>query len=377
MGQKLNIAHLLASNFFGGPEKQLVEHIHRLNGASCLFHVISFEEGGKPNHLLEKAHAAGASTWELAAASPYDPRLVSGLLSILRSQHIDLLCVHGYKANVVGRIATWLARKPVIAISRGWTAENSKIKMYEMLDKFFLRLADHVVAVSEGQRAKILALGIKANTVTVIHNAIDLAQAAPARQSFLRQELGLPEDAVIVISAGRLSPEKNQAAMINAAKLIVTSNANVYFAIFGEGFLRQELEAQIQAKGLTERFLLPGFRSDLQAVMHDIDIFMLPSFTEGLPNVVLEAFAACKPVVATAVGGTPEVVEDGTSGFLVQPHEVAKMADHLLSLIRNPELRRTMGNKGHERAQQYFSFERQTEQYVRLYQNFSHAESRA
>ena len=179
--------------------------------------------------------------------------------------------------------------------------------------------------------------------------------------------MGLPEDALIVASAGRLSPEKNYAAMIEAASETAFHDSGIYFIIFGEGFLRSELEKKIRDAGLTERFLLPGFRKDLQSVLHEIDIFILTSFTEGLPNVVLEAFAACKPVVATRVGGTPEVVQDDVCGFLTGPDEVSVMARHILDLAKDEKLRLQMGKAGYEYVQEHFSFESQTYEYENIY----------
>jgi len=367
MTHKINVAHLLASNFFGGPEKQLVEHGRRIAGNRFVPHVFSFEEQGKANQLLRKAREAGISTVEIPSMGPFDLGMIRDIMAVIRREKIDLLCVHGYKANVIGRIASWLARIPLVVISRGWTAEDPKIRMYEKLDKLFLRLADHVVAVSHGQRDKILKVGVKPENVSVIHNAINLTEIPAASELLLRRQLGLPDDAIVVASAGRLSPEKNYAGMIEAAAGVVRQNPKVFFVVFGEGFLRQDLEAQIASAGLSGCFLLPGFRNDLQSLLHDIDIFMLPSFTEGLPNVILEAFAARKPVVATRVGGTPEVVQDGISGFLAKPEEHELMAQHLLVLANDTVLRHKMGEAGFRYVSDEFGFEKQTELYEELY----------
>lgn len=368
MEQKLSVAHFLASNFFGGPEKQLLEHVQRLDKQRFTSQVISFDEGGKTNQLLAKTHASGIRADKIDTTGAFDPRMVMNLLSVIKAQKIDLLCVHGYKANVIGRIAAWLSGIPVIAISRGWTGEAPKIRFYEWLDKLFLRFADHIVAVSHGQMEKISKLGIPSERVSVIHNCIAVPESCyEQRKSFLRRELGLPDAAVLVVSAGRLSPEKNYGGMIEVARVVAASNPEVYFIIFGEGFLRPDLERAIDNAGLAGRFLLPGFRTDLQAVLPEVDIFMLPSFTEGLPNVILEAFAVRKPVVATRVGGTPEVVEHGVSGFLTEPHETEAMAQYVLRLAGDPALRREMGAKGLEHVITNFGFEQQTRQYENLY----------
>lgn len=367
MHEPVTVLHLRISNFIGGPEKQILEHFKRLDPKRFRPLLCCFRENGQDDPLLERAAQLGITCRTINCTSAFDPMIISRLRRVLITDKIDILCTHGYKPNILGRIASLGTGVKAVAISRGWTGENSKIRLYEKLDKFFLRHASHIVAVSNGQRDKIVALGIKPGKVTVIHNAINLAEITEADGHLLRRELGLPDDATIVASAGRLSPEKNYAAMIEASQGLIKNNPKIFFAIFGEGFLRPELEAQITLTGLTGRFLLPGFRTDLQTVLHDIDIFMLPSFSEGLPNVVLEAFAARKPVVATRVGGTPEVVQDGISGFLTRPDEPALMAKHVLALADDPLLRRKMGTAGYNYVNNIFSFRQQTELYEKLY----------
>ena len=367
MGKPITVMHLRASNFVGGPEKQILEHFARLDPARFTPVLGTFVEPGAVDPLGDEALRRGLRAVRIPQLSPLSPGSILHLARILRQENADILCTHGYKPNVVGFFAAKLCSVPTVAVSRGWTWENRKIRIYEAVDRRFLRYVDHVVAVSAGQEKKILDCGVASRKVSVIHNAINLDDCLTAAAPGIRQELGLPADSLIVASAGRLSPEKNYQAMVTAASTVAADNANVYFVIFGEGFLRPALEEKIAAAGLAGRFLLPGFRHDLQKVLHDIDVFMLPSFTEGLPNVILEAFAAKKPVVATRVGGTPEVVQDGVSGFLTEPDEHALMADHVLALAGDPALRSRMGAAGYQYALDEFGFERQTRLYEELY----------
>lgn len=365
------VAHLIATNFFGGPEKQIVAHAQLLDKSRFRFVLISFVENGQQNELLHHAREAGIEVVELHTGHAFDLRVVMKLKQVLWERNIHLLCSHGYKANVIGRLATGIVGIPHVAVSRGWTAENRKIRLYERMDKFFLRFADRIVAVSNGQREKILRLGIKPEQVTVIRNAIDLSDiAASGETDSIRRELGIPENAVLVASAGRLSPEKNHDAMIRAALIACVKRTDLYFLVFGEGFLRYDLETKIREAGLGGRFLLPGFTKDIQRVFKSIDIFMLPSFTEGLPNVALEAFAARKPIVASNVGGTPEVVQDGVSGFLTTPDNVEAMADFILKLADDCTLRERFGLAGYYYISENFSFQKQTIKYEEFYNSF-------
>lgn len=361
------IAHLLASNFYGGPEKQIVEQLKNLDKNLFEPLVISFDEKGTSNDLLNRAKADGIQSIGLSSPGVFSLKPVKELIYLIKSEGIDLLCVHGYKANVTGLFASFFTRCPVLAVSRGWTAEDYKIRIYEGIDKIFLRFVDHVVAVSEGQKTKLGKLGISSHKMSVIHNSINMYDSIDVPKVGIRKDLGIPEDSLIVASAGRLSPEKNYSGMIQVAVQVVQDCTNVYFVVFGEGTLRPSLEAKILDKKLSRHFFLPGFRDDIPSVMQEIDIFMLPSFTEGLPNVVLEAFAAAKPVIASAVGGTPEVVEDGISGFLFAPDDVVGMSSKVTSLVDSKNLRIKMGRAGQKRVCNHFTFEEQTAAYANLY----------
>jgi glycosyltransferase involved in cell wall biosynthesis len=363
----ITIMHLRASNFVGGPEKQILEHFARLNPERFTPILGTFVEGDS-DPLGDAAVARGFQAVRMNAKSPLNPASIYHLSDTLKQHKIDILCTHGYKPNILGCLATSFTRIPNIAISRGWTWESPKIRFYEALDRLFLKFSDHVVAVSSGQQEKIRACGVNLDKISVIHNAINLNDAVKKTDSLIRKELGLPDDALIIASAGRLSPEKNYTTMIEVARQVCAKHQQAHFIIFGEGFLRLDLEQKIEMAGLQGRFLLPGFRKDLQSLLPEIDIFMLPSLTEGLPNVALEAFANKKPIVATAVGGTPEVVQHGLSGFLTAPEDVAGMVDSIQQLIADPGLRAQMGMAGYQYVAENFDFAAQTAVYEKLYE---------
>src|SRR5262249_51385632 len=244
-----------------------------------------------------------------------------------------LLCCHGYKANLVGR---WAARRlgiPVVAVSRGWTGENLRVRLYEQLDRVHLRWMNHVVCVSQAQAAKVAAAGGPASRLSVIYNAVEMERfggADPGEQDRLAALFATPPRR-IVGAAGRFSPEKGFDILLQAAEVVCRRDSSVGFAIFGDGSLRPRLEAELAALRLNGRVILPGFRRDLDAVLPCLDVLVLPSYTEGLPNVVLEAFAAGVPVVATAVGGTPELVRQDVNGLLVPPGDPSALTGALVA----------------------------------------------
>lgn len=368
MSGKMHVMHLRASNFVGGPERQILEHVRRAENAHLHLSLCCFRESGCQSGLETTALAQGLDCTSVEAKRPFDIPTVVDLVRTMRERRVDLLVTHGYKPNLLGRLATWVAGIPTVAVSRGWTYESRRVRCYEFLDRVFLRLADGVVAVSEGQRRKILDCGVMPDKVRVIHNAIDLQDfPAPAPADF-RKELGIPGDAVLVMTAGRLSPEKNHLGLVEAARQVVARNPDVWFVVFGEGLLRSELQKEIDDAGIGHRFFLSGFREDVRTLMHEADIFVLPSHTEGLPNVILEAFACSKPVVATDVGGTPEVVRQGENGVVVSAGRMDEFAEAILDLAVDAELRGKMGKSGFHVVESLFGFNQQTKLYLDLYQ---------
>jgi glycosyltransferase involved in cell wall biosynthesis len=171
----------------------------------------------------------------------------------------------------------------------------------------------------------------------------------------------------IVISAHRLTPDKGTHILIDAARTVIQADPGARFLICGEGASRPDLEQQVRAAGLQDVVVFAGLRPDLDCWMPNADLLALPSFNEGLPNVVLEACASGVPCVATAVFGTPEVLHDGVNGYLVPAGDAAALADRIIRLLADPELRRRMGAAGRQLVRERFTFAAQARKYVELF----------
>jgi glycosyltransferase involved in cell wall biosynthesis len=198
---------------------------------------------------------------------------------------------------------------------------------------------------------------------------VDLNRFAINEGESVRRSLGLRPRDIVVGTVGRLHPQKGQTYLLQAAPIIIKKEPNVRFVLIGDGESRNELEAQIRNAGLEKRFSLLGFRQDVHKILHAIDIFTLPSLYEGLPNVILEAMAAGKPVVATSVDGTKELVEHEKTGLLVSPGDPDGLAEAILRLIRNRKWARRMGREAREKIQKSYSIENQIRAFEELYES--------
>jgi glycosyltransferase involved in cell wall biosynthesis len=371
------VAHLTASTFFGGPERQMLGLARQLwPGIRSVF--LSFAEGGACRAFLEEAGRQGFLAHALSHDTPWLRAAVRELTQALDRLGIDVLCCHGYKADLLGRIAARRRGIPAVAVSRGWTAESFKVRLYETLDRINLRWMDRVVCVSQGQAARVLRAGVDPARTVVIRNAIDVNRFVDLDLRYLRwlhERFPRPRR-YIIGSAGRLSPEKGVEILVEAAARVHARDQSLGFIHFGDGLGRQAIERAIERAGLRDVFILAGLKADLDRYYPFFDLLALPSFTEGLPNVVLEAFAARVPVVATAVGGTPEVVEDGVSGYLVSPGEPDRLADRILDVLADEERRLEMGRCGYRRVCADFTFAAQARQYARLLMSLLPGETR-
>ena len=365
----MNVVHLTASTFHGGPERQmlgLAEHLPR----EYQTRFFSFSEAGRSRAFIGASRRAGFEAATLKHDTPYFSGAIGEIVDCLTDADADVLLCHGYKANLLGNCAARRVGIPVVAVSRGWTGESARIRFYEWLDRLWLRRMDRVIGVSEAQAERVRRSGVSDDGVRVIHNAVDpdrFLDTDPHYRTKLMKYFATPKTHIIG-AAGRLSPEKGFTVLVQAAERVVRDNPSVGFVLFGEGAERGELLRQIHAAGLTGSFVVARFRQDLDRFLPFFDILALPSFTEGLPNIVLEACAAGVPVVATIAGGTVEVIEDGSNGYLVPPADADALASRLLDLLAHEDRRHDMGLVGRQRVVEQFSFAVQADHYCDLFE---------
>lgn len=370
----MNIVHLAASPFLGGPESQMLGLIGHMPPDDCSA-VLSFSEGGRCRPLLDSASALGAEAVELHLNAPSYRGSAREIAGHLRRLDADVLCCHGYKPDILGLLAARLARVPVVSVSHGWTAATWKVRLNEVVDRLCLHGMDRVVCVSQRQAGRVRRAGVPARKIEVIANAIDPTRYG-GRDPSAREELldcfpSASRPRLLVGAAGRLSPEKGYGVLVEAASIVTRARPDVGFVHFGDGPLRVEIAARIASLGLSDRVVLGGFRTDLARLLPAFDLFALPSYTEGLPVAVLEAFAARLPVVATAVGGTPEVVDDGATGRLVPPGDPGALARAILDLVSDEPLLPVLGARGRAIVLERFTFPAQAQRYRHLFERLA------
>lgn len=294
------------------------------------------------------------------------------LARLLRRERADLLHTHtALAANVLSRIAGRIAGVPVIShlhIENHFRPQPLLRAPLRALDNWTARLAARHVAVSEDTRRAFVEQGYPAARVVTIYNGIELSAAASANGGRLRAELGVPADASLIGSVARLCAVKGQRELIEA----LGSLPGTRLLLVGDdleegGEYRRSLERDAARLGVSDRVVFTGPRGDVPAILEELDVFVLPSWTEGLPMTVLEAMAQGKPVVATPVGGTPELVVDGETGLLVPPRDPTRLAQAIRGLLADPDRAARLGRAGRERVGASFTAAEMERRVLALY----------
>jgi glycosyltransferase involved in cell wall biosynthesis len=289
-------------------------------------------------------------------------------------KRVEILHAHDFYAGLLGAAAARLARVRVIACQRHMRLSDRRL--HEWGTRLTHRLAHRVLVNSEAIRDHLLAGGrIAPEKIVVIHNGLSAAaelatldNGARAKQrAALLRELNLDEGAKLIGIVARLQPVKGHRYFIEAAGRIAAVEPKAHFLLVGDGALRREIEEQAARLGVNDRVHLLGDRRDAALIAAGFDVAVLASLHEGLPNAVMEAMAAGAPVVATAVGGTTELVIDGATGFLAPPADAEALAQRILDALQNPEWSARMAAQGRRRVLSQFSMRRMVESVERLY----------
>jgi glycosyltransferase involved in cell wall biosynthesis len=299
---------------------------------------------------------------------PDDEAAVRSLAAWLRRNEIDLVHAHMYRAEVVGTRAAVAAGTPVIMA----TVHSSRVRSAEDVAALaaLTPAMDRLIVPSASIAAKVGAEGRGGARFAVIPNGVDLSRfAAPPPACGLRRELGVPDEAPLFGVVARLEPEKGHAHLLEAWPRVAAAVPDAWLAIIGEGSAEAALRAQVGAMPAVARgrVRFAGRRDDVAAVTAELSVAVLPSLREAQGISLLEAMARRVPVVASAVGGIPEVVTDGVDGLLVPPASPDALADALIALAQSPALRERLGAAGYETVRDRFSIDAQVRRIEAVY----------
>lgn len=306
----------------------------------------------------------------------YDAIALFKIWRLLKKEKFDVVHTHTSKAGLLGRFAARLAGVPLIVhtphghVFFGYFGPL-KTKIFIRLEKLANRMTDRIVALTHREKADYISYRTcPEEKMTVIHSGVELnkfREYTLAEKTKLKKEIGLAEDSFVVGTAGRLVPVKGPEFLIKASQIVIPKHPNTYFLLAGDGPLKEDLQKKANEAGVGKNIVFLGWRDDIALILAVFDVFLLPSLNEGMGRVLVEAMAHGIPIVASDVGGIPDLVTHGKNGFLVPPKNPEELAKHIQILIEEEEKRRKMGEAGEKIAQRY-SHERMVKNIASLYE---------
>jgi len=313
---------------------------------------------------------AGVSVTSIAKRHKVDPLALGRLVRFLRAGRFDVVQTWIYAADTYGRVAARRARVPVV-VTAEMAVDLWKGRSERAVDRFLSRWTDRVVGNSQAVVDFYRSVGIPSEKLAMIPSGIADDEPPPAVDpAGVRVELGLAPDAPLALFVGRLAEQKGVADLLAALDLLQHVRPDLRTLIVGDGPLRGRLEATARAFRLVNppRALFLGHRSDVPRLLAACDVLVLPSYYEGMPNVVLEAMRFRKPVVATAAPGTTEVVVADETGLLVPLRNPPALAQAIRRVVADPILAHRLGEAGRTRVEAEFGVDRMVVRFAALYE---------
>ena len=354
----LKICLMLGGMGFGGGEKYVLSLARHLSDAHYSFHFVTHQE----SLFCEEARRRGYPVTVIDMTWRLNPLSLYKLTQFFKRQRIDLVHTNGARMNFYGRLAAHRAAVPNICS----TVHNSlfdypigafKRSVYVKADAWTARYAQRIITVAEALARDLRdRYGIPAEKILTIHNGIDLAELAPARsRDAVLKEFGIPSEAPCMGAIGRMTNQKGFVFLLRALPALFDRFPTARCLLVGEGPLRGDLEREAAKLGVSDRCIFTGLRNDIPDLFQAMDVFVMPSLSEGFPMVLLEAMGMERPVAATAVSGNPELIEHGRTGLLISPSDPPAIVEAVAWLLENRDEAAAMGQAARSAVEQKFT----------------------
>ena len=345
----IRLLAILEATTITGPAKNLLQFAQSarsdLNDPPVEVSIATFSRDGGSDLFLRAAEAARVATYSIPERGRFDRTVTEKLAALAERLRPNIIQTHAVKSHFLLRRAGLDRIYPWVAFHHGYTWPTPRVRLYNQLDRWSLRAARRVVTVSRPFRNELVRNGVSADKIEIVHNAVDAKWAAPDATSSARlhEQLGIQAGCKVVLIVGRLSKEKDHLTLLKAIQQVQKQRkVRPHLVIVGDGPERGRMEHAIHKLELSACVTLVGQVPSAAPYYGIADLVVLSSRSEGSPNALLEAMAARIPVVATNVGGIPEIVAHRESAFLVSAGDAAGMAGAIAAVLLDPELARRM-----------------------------------
>ncbi|MGH9502222.1 MAG: glycosyltransferase family 4 protein [Terriglobales bacterium] len=338
--------------------------------------IVTFERSLRNNRngdFVEVAQQLGLPLHCIPENFLFDALVLLHLRRLHADLSPDLIETHAVKSHALVRASGLWRKTPWIAFHHGYTNTSLRSPLYNSMDRWSLRGAARVITMNGAFQQQLMRRGLPVERLTVVHNAVAIPGHPAGRETLAQQrkkgELGISPDAKLILCVGRLSREKGHIHMVAALRQLrhVQPGREVYLIIMGEGPEKLRLTQAIQSSGLDKHVMFAGQLKDVAPYYEAADVVGIPSLSEGSPNVLLEAMAYGVPVVATSVGGIPEIVTHEKTAMLVPPRHPVAMAEAIEGLLSNPAMAANMARLAKEKVEKDYSPESRAKTLIDIY----------
>ncbi len=364
----MKILQMISSGGMYGAEAVILNMSRMVNEGPHRSLLGVFSNSSNPNlQLYENATKEGIESHLISCSGQIDRKAITSIRELVQRTGADVVHAHGYKADIYAYFALRASGVPLVSTCHTWYDNDRKVFFYGVLDRLILRGYARVVAVSEDVRQRLLKSGVKASKVSMIRNGIDMRPFDRA-SAVVKDELGW-SGCPLVGLVGRLSVEKGVDIFLHAAWRVLAHRPDAKFVVAGDGPDRAELDTLIDQLGIRASVGMLGRRDDMPSFYASLDVMVSASRQEGLPIAILEGMASRLPLVATAVGEIPTIIQDGRTGVLAPAEDPELLAAALIELLRDPAKRERLGSAARQLVEDDFSAERMTADYLRVYED--------
>ncbi len=350
---------LIASQNISGPVKGVFQFIENMGRSDIVFRLYNFQVGDKAeSRFSDHVQSSEIKVHYLTQEGHSYISLVRQVIKELKNNNCNLIQTHGFKPTFLAFCVKLICNVRWICFMHGTTRENVKVAFYNLVDNICQRFADLTVVVSENQRQKVWG-GRNETRVRVLHNAVDIDNPMPMSENplIVADKLKMPAGAQVVLAVGRLSPEKGMDVLLDAFSHLVQLQGSVHLLLVGDGPERSALEKQVLLLKLEGIVHFVGYTATPGDYVKVANVLVLPSRSEGIPNVILEAMAMQLPVVATKVGGVPEIIDDGINGLIVAPEDPNELAKAINVVLSDDDLKKQFILAGSKRVKEAFGIQ--------------------
>ncbi len=355
----VNVLHVrVVTGCGGGPEKTILRSPQYADASRYHMTAAYLYPQGDPGMCVirDTAKSHGCPLYEVPETGAIDHHSIGALLNLCRDLDIDIWHGHDYKSNLIGLLLKRFHKMKLITTAHGFTRETWRTRLYYHLDNLAMLGYDRVITVSPQLLSHCARHGVNPDRLTYIPNAIDSNEYHRTRSlTDAKYELGMDRSRFAIGVIGRLSPEKGVDRAIHMMPAQLAEHPRVELHLIGDGPERERLEQLAQKLGTANHVHFWGWQSDTRQVYEALDALLLPSRTEGLPNVVLEAMAMGVPVAATNVGGVSDLLDNGNCGIILSDHD-RSWASQINPLLADPAQHRSFAHKASQRVHNAFSF---------------------